>query len=420
MYSNDEYLLPCINVLLYVFLLAYAIIRKHRLLVFISAIWLLCAAIGIIYSLIPFTETSYEITLAPYLYIFVLLVIGLIPISKLRPIDGTSLKVVYNERIVYGIIVVLAVCSFLPLIESFIHIAFSGLGNLASNYEERADDFDNRAYFSFIGRILYSVEEYFEFLAPTFVFVYATMFKERKNWIMLGLIAALLNPLFNNLANGQRYYAVLFVYVVLFNYLLFYNSFDKEQRKFLVKISLIVSSILGLLFISISLNRTSNGTEELGAAYQLVRYMGESMYNFNTDCYWITDFVGGEHSFKGFYTYFGLNNLSINDQNSLLNIVSNGFYTYVGAFVMDYGLYNTFVLLSFLSFFFFVLINRIENEISIGKLIAISLYTNIFLFGTTYFVYENGFIHLIWAVVLSVWLSYTRSEDSETCDIKYL
>ncbi|MBR2096809.1 MAG: oligosaccharide repeat unit polymerase [Prevotella sp.] len=416
MYSNEEFILPCINAMLYVFLLAYAIMRRHGILIMISAIWLLCAVIGIIYSLIPFTQTNNDITFAPYLYLFVLIMIGLLPISMLRPIDGKELKVVYNEGIVYGIVVVLAVCSFIPLLESLIQIAFSGLDNLASIYEERPDDFDTRAYFSFIGRIFYSVEDYFEFLTPTFFFVYVTMFKEKKMWIVIGLVVALLNPLFNNLANGQRYYAVVFVYMILYNYLLFYKMIDEQQRKFLGQLALIIGGIMGLLFVSISLNRTTDGTEELGAAYGFVRYMGESMYNFNTDCYWITDYVGGEQSLKGFYSYLGIDNTSIEDRSSLLGIVSNNFYTYIGAFVMDFGLIFTFIFLSLVALLFYILISKLDKEVNIGILIIISLYANILLFGTTYFIYENGFIHFVWAILLSVFLLFAEVDNYESTE----
>ncbi len=416
MYSNEEYLLPCLNAMLYVFLLAFAIMRRHGILIMISSIWLLCAVIGIIYSLIPFTQTSHDITIAPYLYIYILFIIGLLPISLLRPIDGDEIKVVYNEGIVYGIVVVLAICSYIPFIESFIQIAFSGLDNLASNYEDRPDDFDNRAYFTFIGRFFYSVEEYFEFLTPTFLFVYVTMFKEKEMWIVLGLIVALLNPLFNNFANGQRYYAVVFVYMILYNYLLFYKMIDERQRKMLGQLTLVVGAFLGLLFISISLNRTSNGTEELGAAYQFVRYLGESMYNFNTDCYWITDYVGGEHSLKGFYTYLGINNTTIGDRTSILGVISNNFYTYIGAFVMDFGLFPTFVFLSLVALFFYILVRWLDKEINIGILIVISLYANMLLFGTTYFIYENGFIHFVWAIILSVILLFAEADNVESTE----
>lgn len=412
MYSNEEYLLPCINALLYAGVFVMAIKSRHSILILISLIWLICASVGILYSLIPFTLTSYEITLEPYIYLFVLFVIGLYPMSKLKMLDRDNLIVVYNERILYYIVLTLALCAYIPFFESVIQIITSGAGNLASNYEGRLDNFDNRGYFSFVGRILYSVEEYFEFLSLTFLFTYLTSSLEKKKWIVVGLCLAAINPMLNSLANGQRYYVVAFVYMLLFHFFLFRALFEPEYKKIMYKWSIVCGGIVGILFIAISVNRTGNGTEELGAGYQIIRYMGESMYNFNTDCYWITEFVHGEHSFKGLFTYFHINELSITDQTNLLGIISNAFHTYVGAFVMDFGLTSTFVILTFLSLICLRLVVSIDNEINLGLLILISLYANILLFGTTYFVYENGFIHLVWSMILAIYLLNTKVDNN--------
>ena len=411
MYSNEDYILPCINALLYVGTMFFALKRKHSILILITAIWSFCALIGIFYSLIPFNLTSHDITIVPYLYLFVLFLINLYPMSKLKVLDKDKLKVVYNSRIVYYIILLLAICSFIPVIESTLHILSSGLGDLASNYEERSDDFDTRGYFTFIGRLFYSVEEYFEFLTPTFLFIYLTSNIEKKKWIIVGMCLAAITPLLNNLANGQRYYAAAFFYMMLFNFLLFRNLFDEQYKKSLFRWAIGIGSVVGVLFVSISLNRTGNGTEELGAGYQAIRYMGESMYNFNTDCYWITEHIHGAHTFKGLFAYFHINTLSISDQTSLLGIISNAFHTYIGAFVMDFGLTTTFLILTLLSLFCWRMVISIDNEINLGLLIFISLYANILLFGTTYFVYENGIIHLVWSIVLAIYLLNTKSDN---------
>ena len=191
---------------------------------------------------------------------------------------------------------------------------------------------------------------------------------------------------------------------------------DEQQRKFLGQLALIIGGIMGLLFVSISLNRTTGGAEELGAVYGFVRYMGESMYNFNTDCFWVTDYVGGEQSLKGFYSYLGIDNTSIEDRSSLLGIVSNVFYTYIGAFVMDYGLFFSFILLSLVALLVYRIITKLDKEVNIGILIIISLYANMLLFGTTYFIYENGFIHFVWAIILSVFLLFTEADNNESLD----
>jgi oligosaccharide repeat unit polymerase len=412
MYSNDDILLPCVNALLYLGILFFAIKRKHSIFILISTVWVICALLGIIYSLIPFTLTSHDLSLEPYIYLFTIFLIGLYPMSKLKLLDRNSLIVIYNSRIVNSIILLLAICSFIPVVESTLHILSSGLGNLASNYEDRLDDFDTRGYFTIVGRIFYSVEEYFEFLTPTFLFVYITSYDEKRTWIIVGMCLAVISPLLNNLANGQRYYVVVFLYMMLFNFLLFRNLFDEKLKKNIFKWAISVGSIVGVVFVAISLNRTGNGTEELGAGYQVIRYMGESMYNFNTDCFWITDYVFGEHSFKGLFSYFHINQLSISDQTSLLGIVSNAFYTYVGAFVMDFGLIPTFVILSLFSLICWRMVISVDNEINLGLLILISLYSNILLFGTTYFVYENGFIHLVWSIVLAIYLLNTKTDNN--------
>ena len=74
MYSNEDYLLPCINALLYIGLLVFAIKSKHGILIMISVIWLVCALFGILYSMVPFTLTSYDITIEPYIYMFILFI----------------------------------------------------------------------------------------------------------------------------------------------------------------------------------------------------------------------------------------------------------------------------------------------------------------------------------------------------------
>lgn len=416
MYSNEDYLLPCINALLYIGLLVFAIKSKHGILIMISVIWLVCALFGILYSMVPFTLTSYDITIEPYIYMFILFLIGLFPISRLRMLEKDKLIVVYNKNIVNYIVFVLAISSFIPFLESIIQIVTSGVGNLASNYEERLDDFDTRGYFSFIGRLLYSIDEYFEFLTPMFLFVYLTSELEKKKWIIIGLCIASVNPMLNNLANGQRFYVVTFLYMMLFNFLLFRKLLDERIKKTIYLLSILAGGGVGILFVAISVTRTGNGTEELGALYQVVRYMGESMYNFNTDCYWINDYLYGEHSLKGFFTYFNIGDMSIDDQTSFLGIMSNVFYTYIGAFVMDFGLISTMIILTLLSFICLKLIVSIDNEINLGFLIIISLYANVLMFGTTYFVYENGFIHLVWSIVLAIFFINANVVDDENAE----
>ena len=83
---------------------------------------------------------------------------------------------------------------------------------------------------------------------------------------------------------------------------------------------------------------------------------------------------------------------------------------------MDYGLFFSFILLSLVALLFYRIITKLDKEVNIGILIIISLYANMLLFGTTYFIYENGFIHFVWAIILSVFLLFTEADNNESLD----
>ena len=83
---------------------------------------------------------------------------------------------------------------------------------------------------------------------------------------------------------------------------------------------------------------------------------------------------------------------------------------------MDYGLFFSFILLSLVALLFYRIITKLDKEVNIGILIIISLYANMLLFGTTYFVYENGFIHFVWAIILSVFLLFTGTDNYKFTD----
>jgi hypothetical protein len=83
---------------------------------------------------------------------------------------------------------------------------------------------------------------------------------------------------------------------------------------------------------------------------------------------------------------------------------------------MDFGLFPTFVFLSLVALFFYILVRWLDKEINIGILIVISLYANMLLFGTTYFIYENGFIHFVWAIILSVILLFAEADNVESTE----
>ena len=46
-----------------------------------------------------------------------------------------------------------------------------------------------------------------------------------------------------------------------------------------------------------------------------------------------------------------------------------------------------------------------------GSIILINIYVNILLFGTTYFIYQNGSYHLLWAIVVALLIIFLQQKN---------
>ncbi|CAG9892646.1 hypothetical protein BOVA604_1530 [Bacteroides ovatus] len=398
-------------VFLFICVFIWSIKHKYKLLVLISAIWLSTAIVSSFYSLNPYIVMSKELLLEPYLYLFGCFLICIYPLYAAEKLNISQKIIIYNSDIFNITILVLALVSYEPLLETLIRISTKGIDNLADVYisERAGTNFDSRGYFSFVGRFFFNIVDYFKFISvPLFLF-YLTLPK-RKIFITIGLACAVLNPVMFNLANGQRFLLVLTFYSFIFNFILLIPLFAKSVIKKILRYGLISLGMLLILFASISISRFGKNSDYdaagYGGIYQVLRYFGESFYNFNTEGYWIKNHTWGRNSFTTYYSYFDPNNsYSIGKQNEITGIITNIFYTYIGNFVIDFGKVITTIIFLISSILLTSKVKRIRKYLKLGNLILISLYANIILFGTTYFVYQNGFIHMVWTLLYIIILN---------------
>lgn len=400
-----------ILVFLFVYVFIWSVKRKYKLLILISVIWLTTAVVSTVYSLNPYIVMSKELQLEPYLYLFVCFLISIYPIYVTEKLNISQKFIICNSDIFNVTILVLALVSYEPLLETLMRISTKGINNLADIYisERSSASFDSRGYFSLVGRFFFSVVDYFKFISVPLFLYYLTL-PRRKTFITIGLACAVLNPIMFNLANGQRFLLVLSFYSFIFNFILLIPLFTKETIRKIVRYGLILLGMLLILFVSISISRFGKNSHYeaagYGGIYQILRYFGESFYNFNTEGYWIENHTWGRNSFTTYYSYFDPNNsYSIGKQNEITGVITNIFYTYIGNFIIDFGKVITVIIFLMLSALLTSKVKNIRGYLKLGTLILISLYANIVLFGTTYFVYQNGFIHLVWTFLYIILLN---------------
>lgn len=402
MFESYEIILVTLNALAYITTAYFAYKHKNSTILLISVIWSICALVGILYTLNPFRPMYYSLEAWPFIYLFVVFVITLIPFIKFNEKYTNRCVIHYNGAIFSFIVFLLALCSYLPFIEIVVRIASQGVANLSQNYENHID---TRKHFSFIGKYLYSVVEYFQFVTPAILFVYFAEQRVRPVWQSIGIILAVILPMLNNLAGGQRFSVVLLFYSLLYNFILFKDKISDDTKRLFIKFSVAVIPIILIIFTSISISRFGKGSsydEEFGTEYQFIRYVGESMVNFNTESWHITKHLGGHNTFTTFYSYFLGIKRNIQDDNDITGVTTNVFSTFVGNIVMDYGVVNTAVYICVCVVFVLMLIRHRRKCIGLESLLLMYLYANILLFGTTYFVYQNGFIHFVFAIFMAL------------------
>lgn len=412
---NNELWYLILNSFAYLLLVIYSKRTKNNVSLLFSILWFFCSIFSIVFSFIRFVfpvyqQMSHAITLMPFVYLFAVFFMGILPFKFFNNQTIKTQSIAYNKTIFNFLIILLSVCSVEPLIETIVRIFSYGVGNLANVYlvDRFSQGFSTRGYFSVVGYYLFSFTDYFKYLTTPFLFVYLLNGGNNK-YIIIGLSCAILNPMMNGLANGMRSLVMNIGMQFLFLFILFYESIDVKLRKMITKYGIIAVISISVLFIAISVSRfgDNDGAEGYGTFYSIIRYEGESFYTFNAEAYHIENYLGGKSVLQTFYSYFfnePYDADTIEFYNWKTGILTNIFYTYIGVFVMDYGLEMTFVILLLLALLFLYIAKSTQKRrrLKLGTLILMTLYANIFLFGTTYWVYQNTFIHMVFAIVVAI------------------
>ena len=77
---------------------------------------------------------------------------------------------------------------------------------------------------------------------------------------------------------------------------------------------------------------------------------------------------------------------------------------------MDYGLVVTAISIVITSIIMLVFVRRQNRILGVNYLIILYLYANILLFGTTYFIYQNGFIHMLFAIMIAMFFKFSKKD----------
>lgn len=366
--------------------------------VFAFSIWAFGAFMGIIYvqsSLFDVFTKFHTITLFPFLYLFILVLIFYkgIEVNKITKLE------ICNSPIVYPLIIIIACTSYLPFIENIRqliwgNVDFENISNIKDEFV--TGELESRYYMSWLGARLQSLSSYSSFISPIFLFYYIIIFKKKRNIILIGLLASIINPVLNSMVIGGRGAMIFTMLYFIANYLYFKEILPTRYNRAIRKTILIFCGLSIAFFIITKIYRfASDKYSDFAISEWLVRYAGESMPNFNAEGWYFKEPTYGKSSFAYFSSLVGgegLRNLDL--LSKITGVRMNVYYTMFGDLMIDFGKASVFLIV-LVFYFISKKVRPNDGIIKLDRFIIFSIFFYSFIAG--YFVWPimnriNGFI----------------------------
>jgi oligosaccharide repeat unit polymerase len=293
------------------------------------------------------------ITVFPFIYLYVTLMLLFCPLLKFSEGHILSIKLKYN-----GIIKIL---SFLTIVTSFIiflvklpAINFSNLTNpeyLALSYLENGLDSNRTMQIGLMNLIGFLAT----FLGPMVVLllIYNFLFIRNKV-ITIGLICVILIRIIVEASMGHRGVFMSILFDMAFVYFCFRKCMTKKLKKGIIIVFTAIVSLMGIFFMAISIGRAENSNADTSSF--LLSYAGQSFINFNTYGLDIGDTREGDRTFPLVKTLLGMptakNYMDRRDMYKHLKVDDSIFSTFIGDFTIDFGPFFAFIIVIIISFLF--------------------------------------------------------------------
>lgn len=403
---NSELINVIINSLFYCMWAFYYIKKKGFCInTYPMVLWAISSIASINYFLSPYRFHSFndEITLIPYIYLFILVWISFIPLIRFdyKKIENITINHSIYKSISWFIILLSCSVFFQNL-----HYFFNNMLSEQAFLDAYASKHDGTLkIFTGFSNNLMQYCRYFKGLIPIFFIFSFTNFVRSNKYIQIGLLISLMNLFLNYMNTASRFALLTDFLLIFFLYLLLYKYFNTRIKKIANIIGITTASILAIAIIFITLQRFEENSKASGGFdYTLSLYAGESFLNFNGDMWNMSHTTEGENCLGYFIYKFNGEESTVRNYMTLEKIVHrrmNVFYTFIGDYYTDCGRIGTIILVLILTLIFSKVLQA-KKSISIGTIILFSTYVKVLLLGYTYWTYLNFTLEFVVNIVIAI------------------
>lgn len=333
--------------------------------------------------------------LFPYIYLFGMLVLSLLPAiqydrEQIIKIKSPNTFVLNGFSILFILISIILLPNYLSSIQKGINlIIFDPYGG-ADLYKDTHDIGAVKRTFMDIPFVIFSM---FSYIAVLVFFYYLTIPKSNKT-LMFGLSISMIVNLLAPISRGLRTETVLMLFAIVSSFFLMKKWIPEKRRK---KISLVgISLISGVVFLLVVLTISRIVSRDIDVRGSMVEYVGQANLNFNNYGLDAGGIRNGDRTcriFKEIMMFDNVPNGPLQRRSKYQNLYIDDyyFYTFVGDFTIDFGPIIAVLIFVVTSFFFVKYTKSKHGTLSFSQLLILYLSILIPLQGGMYlFNYSDG------------------------------
>lgn len=315
--------------------------------------------------------TNYEpLTLFPYLYLYVMMMIALTPAIYHHTNSTDSIEYPQSNilRIIATIIIVVAILNLPGIVSDFRNGLMSIFTDTEAGKKAYMEQIDNA---SNVGGAIRNIPAIlfnsFSDIGIFLLFYFMTMSKKNHK-IIYGLLFANVINLIMPVMRGQRSGVALAFLTIICGYFLFKQYLSKRLNKVIKKIGIVFIAIITLPVAAITISRF--GSEKAGVATFINWYIGQGNIYFNNHALDDNGLRYGDRTLNLFKRLVdsktSMNYVERREIYSKLKINDEVFSTFVGDFTIDFGPF--FAVIIFIVFNFFVIYSFQKNKTNNNKI----------------------------------------------------
>ena len=362
-------------------------------------------------------ERFNDITLFPFIYLFIMLTIALRPIKQYDESRINECRCV-NTKIIYAVFFIFIIASMIVLpralsnLQEGITIMFASEDGAAELYKEMHENavLGANAKGGIIG--LCNIIRYLLFEIAVFSFFYYLILPGKKNKILVSFLLFCFGvDVIISLADGNRTGSTMSMFTVLITTLVFYRFMNNKLRKTVRRIGVIFISIFVFFTLVVTIGRST--MREGGAVEGITEYVGQANLYFNEYALKQEGLRYGDRTCNYFKNMLGFDNvpksvMKVRYKYPSLKLNDHHFSTFVGDFVIDFGAIATTIIFIIFSYIFCLRTKSRRGIIRLDQLLLIQLAADICMHGGMYLFYYSFsgnyiiIMYVLFAVLLRI------------------